>query len=378
MKQRIELLAPGGDVDAIKSAIAAGANAVYCGLERFNARNRASNISFDELLGVLHLAHKNNCKVFLTLNTLILENEISDLITLLNKLVNTNIDGIIVQDLGVFYLLSKYFKSIEIHASTQCTTHNKGQIEFLSQLNVSRVNLCRELNLSEIKILSEYGVSHNVSTEVFVHGSNCVSFSGLCYMSSVISGNSGNRGRCSQPCRDKYKKTEKNKNFPLNLKDNSAYTDLIELADAGVYSLKIEGRIKRYDYVYSVVKTWVDQIELFYKTQKISSDKSALYKVFNRDFTNGYLSGIINQNMFIDNPRDNSIQHLNDIKSYSSEITFENDCLKLYNEKDEIKNSVETIINKLNINKIPLTILISGKFGEKLNVLIITDNNTFE
>jgi len=222
----MELLAPGGDVDAIKAAIAAGADAVYCGLDRFNARNRASNISFEDQQGILRLAHQNQCKVFLTLNIVVLDSELPSLFELLNKLVNTSIDGVIVQDLGLSYLITKYFPSLQIHASTQMTTHNKGQIAFLNQLNINRVNLSRELNIDEIKDLTDYAHQHSMLSEVFVHGSNCLSFSGQCYMSSVHSGNSGNRGRCSQPCRDQYQNTAKNKTYPLNLKDNSAFLNL--------------------------------------------------------------------------------------------------------------------------------------------------------
>ena len=131
MNRKIELLAPGGDVDSIKAAIVAGADAIYCGLNKFNARNRARNINFGDLNGILRLAHSNNCKVFLTINIIIVSSEIPALINLLNKLINTSIDGVIIQDLGLFYLLSKYFKGFKIHASTQLTTHNEGQIKFL-------------------------------------------------------------------------------------------------------------------------------------------------------------------------------------------------------------------------------------------------------
>jgi putative protease len=127
MNKKIELLAPGGDVEAIKAAVIAGANAVYCGLVNFNARNRASNLSFDDLAGILRLAHEHDCEVFLTLNVVILEQEVASLIKILNKLVNTKIDGIIVQDLGVFNLVKKYFPTLNIHASTQLTTHKKGK-----------------------------------------------------------------------------------------------------------------------------------------------------------------------------------------------------------------------------------------------------------
>ena len=302
MKRKIELLAPGGDIDSIKAAILAGADAIYCGLNKFNARNRATNLNYDDLNGVLNLAHRNNCKIFLTLNIIIVESEIPSVISLLNRLVNTSIDGVIVQDLGLLYLLSKYFKNLKIHASTQLTTHNEGQIFFLSELNTTQINLSRELNIHEIKALTLIGHRNKISTEVFVHGSYCISFSGICYMSSVLGGKSGNRGRCSQPCRDRYLTTPEGKNFPLNLKDNSAYFDLREISDAGVASLKIEGRIKKLDYVYTVVNCWKNQIRSFYNTDKLNNDHRDLYKVFNRDFSNSYLKGDINKHMFIDNP----------------------------------------------------------------------------
>jgi putative protease len=150
MSSNIELLAPGGDVDAIKAAIIAGADAVYCGLDSFNARNRASNISFDELVGVIRLAHQYDCEIFLTLNIVILEREFKTMAKLLSKLANTTLDGVIVQDIGMFYLIRKYFPTLDIHASTQMTTHNVGQIPFLKKLGASRINLSRELNLREI------------------------------------------------------------------------------------------------------------------------------------------------------------------------------------------------------------------------------------
>lgn len=228
---------------------------------------------------------------------------------MLNKLVNIKIDGIIIQDLGVFYLLNKYFPSLDIHASTQMTTHNDGQIKFLSKLNASRVNLSRELNINEITALTATAHKHDMLTEVFVHGSNCISFSGLCYMSSVTGGNSGNRGQCSQPCRDEYLTTAEGKNFPLNIKDNSAFSDLEVLAEAGVDSIKIEGRIKKYHYVYKVVETWRKQLQSFYEKNQVSDDNEELRKVFNRDFSNSFLQGDISRDIFIDNPRDNSPVH---------------------------------------------------------------------
>jgi len=378
INRKIELLAPGGDIDSIKAAILAGADAVYCGLAKFNARNRAVNIGFDDLQGILRLAHQNNCQVFLTLNIIIVDREIPFIISILNKLINTSIDGIIVQDLGLFYLLSKYFKSLKIHASTQLTTHNEGQIKFLSKLKATRVNLSRELNIQEIRALTSVAHQKNILTEVFVHGSYCISFSGICYMSSVYGGNSGNRGRCSQPCRDKYAKTSAGKEYPLNLKDNSAYFDLRELAEAGVDLLKIEGRIKKSDYVYTVVKSWKEHLLSFYNQSDSRHDNSNLYKVFNRDFSNSFLRGDIHKDMFIDNPRDNSIQHLSDIYDYATNNSKEKGHLALYEEKDAIKATVDHQIKQLSAGKAPLTIRIFGECGVPLKVSVKTPDTSFE
>ncbi len=385
MKRKIELLAPGGDIDSIKAAIIAGADAIYCGLDKFNARNRAVNITFENLNGILRLAHKHHCEVFLTLNIIILESEFPAIINLLNKLVNTQIDGVIVQDFGLFYLLSHYFPSLKVHASTQLTTHNEGQIKFLSKLAATRVNLSRELNLDEIKDLTQISHQNKVLTEVFVHGSNCISFSGICYMSSVNGGNSGNRGQCSQPCRDQYLKTAEGVDFPLNIKDNSAFSNLMELADAGVDSVKIEGRIKKYHYVYTVVNTWRKQLQRFEQQQlkqdNISCDGSDLRKVFNRDFSNSFLKGNISKVMFIDNPRDNSAIHYAEHLSTKDNTPVDENLAKakrhLYDAKTIIIDDVKEKIEKLSIEKAPLILSFSGKSGTALNVLIVTPDMSF-
>jgi putative protease len=382
MTKTIELLAPGGDVNAIKAAIVAGANAVYCGLDTFNARNRAANLSFDDLTGVVKLAHKYDCEIFLTLNVVILEHEVVGIVKLLNKLVNTGIDGIIVQDLGMFNLVKKHFPTLDIHASTQLTTHNEGQIQFLSKIGATRVNLSRELNLTEIKALTKVAHDANVLTEVFVHGALCIAFSGQCYSSSVSVGNSGNRGRCSQACRDEYEPTAMGNKFPLNLKDNSAYFDLPELVDAGVDSLKIEGRIKGAQYVHTVVDSWRKQIDKFIETGTLLDDNSNLYKVFNRDFTNLFLKGDMKKSMFIDNPRDHSFTHANEKSNAISVVQIQETQDELSKEKNEIGTLVEEKIKYLSIAKQNLTLSFSGKLGEPLTVTAkvtesVTDDKTF-
>ncbi|WP_439899134.1 peptidase U32 family protein [Photobacterium leiognathi] len=370
MKENFELLAPGGDLESIKAAIAAGADAIYCGLDSFNARNRATNLTFDVLGGIIRLAHKNNCKIFLTLNIVVLDSEIPAVIRLLNKLVNTKVDGVILQDLGLFHIIKEHFPALDVHASTQINTHNDGQILFLKQLQASRVNLSRELNIGEIKHLAQFGHQHDVLMEVFVHGSYCIGFSGLCYISSVKNGNSGNRGRCSQPCRDQYQTTAAGKDFPLNMKDNSAFGNMAELADAGVYSLKVEGRIKKSHYVYTVVDQWRQQIDRYCEQKPLLTDTTSLFTVFNRDFSNSYLQGDINKSMFIDNPRDNSVKHFSQIYQATTIDDVKGVKQKLYDDKTAIIQNVEDVTKTMDVSSLPLSIVFSGKEGQPLTIVV--------
>jgi putative protease len=370
MSPKIELLAPGGDIDAIKAAIIAGADAIYCGLDTFNARNRATNISFDQLMGIIRLAHQYDCQIFLTLNIIILEREFKTLAKLLSKLANTTLDGVIVQDLGMLYILKKYFPSLDIHASTQLTTHNIGQIPFLKKLGASRVNLSRELNLKEISAITKVSHQHNVLTEVFVHGSLCVAFSGLCYSTSASVGNSGNRGRCSQACREEYETTPSGNNFPLNIKDNSAFFDLPALINAGVHSFKVEGRIKGASYVHTVIDSFRKQIDGFVSTGELVEDGERLYKVFNRDFSNAFLRGDLNQSMFIENPRDNSKYHAIDKSNAISVVQIHEIEEDLNKEKQQISADVFDKIKYLSIEKRQLSLVFSGEVGQPLTVLV--------
>jgi len=381
MSRKIELLAPGGDVEAIKAAVIAGANAVYCGLDKFNARNRAANLTYDDLVGVIRLAHRYDCEVFLTINVVILEQEIPALIKLLNKIVNSGIDGIIVQDLGIFHLVKKYFPTLDIHASTQLTTHNEGQIKFLAKAGASRVNLSRELNIDEIKSLTALAHEHDVLTEVFVHGALCIAFSGQCYSSSVSVGNSGNRGSCSQACRDEYEITKAGNRFPLNLKDNSAYFDLPQLVDAQVDSLKIEGRIKNAHYVYTVTDTWRKSMDRFIREGKLAPDDSNLHRVFNRDFTNSFLQGNLTKDMFIDNPRDHSLERAVKASGAKTVIHIQKAKADLYAKKDELSEELQSKIKYLSIAKQGLHLAFSGQLGEPLCLTItvgesVSDSNT--
>jgi U32 family peptidase len=377
MSRKIELLAPGGDIEAIKAAIVGGANAVYCGLDFFNARNRAANLSIDELYSAIRLAHEHNCEVFLTLNVVILEHEIPILVRMLNQIVNSAIDGIIVQDLAIFNIVNKYFPTLNIHASTQMTTHNPGQIEFLSKIGATRVNLSRELNLAEIKSLTALAHEKDLLTEVFVHGALCIAFSGQCYSSSVSVGNSGNRGRCSQACRDEYEETAAGNKYPLNLKDNSAYFDLPELVDAKVDSLKVEGRIKGAHYVYTVIDTWRKQIDSFIESGRLVGDDSNLHKVFNRSFTNSFLTGNLTKDMFIDSPRDYGTKHAIETRNASSTTEVEQVKTDLFHERNELGDSLRAKVENINTDKAELTLKFTAKLNGPFTITASSKDNTY-
>ena len=320
----------------------------------------------DELHGAIRLAHEHSAEVFLTLNVVILEHEVPVLVKLLNQIVNSGIDGLIVQDMGVFNIVKKHFPTLGIHASTQMTTHNEGQILFLKKLGANRVNLSRELNLPEITRLTALAHENNILTEVFVHGALCIAFSGQCYSSSVSVGNSGNRGRCSQACRDEYEVTAAGNKFPLNLKDNSAYFDLPELVEAKVDSLKIEGRIKGAHYVYTVTDTWRKQINSFVDSGELVDDDSNLHRVFNRSFTNSFLTGNLTKNMFIDSPKDYSTKNALQISGATTEQESQVVQKDLYNDKQALGATLADKVKDLDVSKADLVISIRAALGEKL------------
>lgn len=378
MLRRLELLAPGGDIDAIKAAIVAGADAVYCGLGRFNARGRAANITMDELGGVLALAHRHDCRVFLTLNVMMVQSDVAQLIGLLNRLANTSIDGVIVGDLGLLHLLATHYPSLEVHASTQLTTHCEGQIAFLAQLGVSRVNLARELDLPEIRALVAAGRKHDVATEVFVHGSYCLGFSGICTLSSVHGLDSGNRGRCSQPCRARYQTTPAGVDHPLNLVDNSAYGAALELWEAGVDALKIEGRIKKFPYVYTVTKAWRRQLERLYQGIAPHADSPELHAVFNRGFSDGYLRGQPGPQMFVDNPRNQSAQQLWERSGPAGDVTEGGGIDAAYAEISAAADIALGAIAELSAAKAGVRLQVSGEAGGPLRVRVERPEGSFE
>ena len=376
MAKKVELLAPGGDLDSIRAAIAAGADAIYCGLSKFNARHRAANIKLEDLGGILYQAHKHHCRVYLTLNTMMVETDIPVLVKILNALVNTSIDGVIVQDIGLLHLLAESYSSLEAHASTQLTTHNSGQLSFLKALSASRVNLSRELSLQELQPLIEFAHQEAISTEVFVHGSFCLSFSGICYMSSVHGRNSANRGACSQPCRAHYPRTPAGHEHPLNLKDNSAFSLLPQLLDAGADALKIEGRMKHFNYVYTVTKAYREQLDRLSRGDAPLEDDSALYKVFNREFSSPFLKKELSQEAFSPHPRNRAAaqQH----PEQRREARHNPEALgKAYDRLDEHKAQISKEISAISLRRPPLTLRFSGQAHTPLQIQIDTPDTSF-
>ncbi len=253
-----ELLAPAGNLEIFKGVIESGADAVYVGGSMFGARAYANNFTEEELLEAIDFAHLRGVKVYLTVNTLIKNSEFSKLYDYLLPYYKRGLDAVIVQDIGVVKAIHEYFPSLEIHTSTQMTVTGADGVRFLSQFGVTRVVMAREVSLAEMKRIHE---ETGMELEAFVHGALCYSYSGQCLFSSILGGRSGNRGRCAQPCRLPYTVEGKKDEYILSLKDMCGIKALDKLHDAGVYSLKIEGRMKQLEYACGVVKYYRSYID---------------------------------------------------------------------------------------------------------------------
>lgn len=291
MKQEFELLAPAGSFEILKAVIAAGADAVYVGGSQFGARAYANNFTEEELLGAIDYVHLRGKKLFLTVNTLFKNNEINEsLYEYLLPYYKRGLDAVIVQDFGVIAYIKEHFPNLPIHTSTQMTITGVEGAKLLKNLGVERVVLARELSIEEMKQIKKEA---DVELEAFVHGALCYSFSGQCLFSSMLGGRSGNRGRCAQPCRlpyavfDENKKEYKKESYVLSLKDLCGIEYLQKLREAGVYSLKIEGRMKQASYAAGVVSYYRKYIDL--EKQVSKEDMQHLYELGNRcGFTTEY------------------------------------------------------------------------------------------
>lgn len=293
--KKVELLAPAGGFEELIAAIKAGADSVYVGAKEFSARAYAKNFSEDELKKAIDFCHERGKKIYLAINTLIYNDEMRKALKLLEFAYKEGIDAVIVQDIGLLFIMINEFPDLPIYASTQMTVHNLAQVKFLEGLGVKRVILSRELSIDEIKNIRQQS---SIELEVFVHGALCVSYSGQCLFSSIIFKRSGNRGQCAQPCRLYYKLLDKEKKvidrgYLLSPKDICLLENIDKLIEAGVDSFKIEGRLKDHYYVYTVSSIYRKYIDMYYEKGEItidSADKQKLLLVFNRgNFSTGYL-----------------------------------------------------------------------------------------
>ncbi len=278
-----ELLLPVGNPEMFHAAIKGGADAVYLGLRQFNARGRATNFSVSQLQSLLKLAYKNNIKVYLTLNTVIKNDEIADLLDTLNLVKKSSISAIIIQDWGVYHLVKKHFPEITVHASTQMANHNSLGAIYSQQKDFERVVMARELTLPELKEIKK---KSDIELEIFMHGALCYSFSGMCLFSSYLGGSGANRGLCAQPCRRFYQ-SGKQKSYVFSLKDNQAVEVLPELIKMGVESIKVEGRMKPAEFVYNVSRAYREVID----NNNIETAKELLNYDMGREKTGYFLAG---------------------------------------------------------------------------------------
>ena len=289
---KCEILAPAGSMESVIAATRSGADAVYIGAKEFSARASAENFSIDEIKSVCSYCRERNVKVYLTLNTLIFDEELRDALALCQDAYKAGIDAVIVQDLGLAALIKKSMPKLPLHASTQLSVHTPEGAKALENFGFKRVVLSRELSKAEIKEIAE---ATDIELEVFVHGALCMSVSGQCYFSAMLGSRSGNRGRCAQPCRLPFKLKGGN-GYALSLKDSSLCNYLKELEDMGVKSAKIEGRMKRPEYVSAAVRACREGLDNGKVSEKTAE---TLKSVFSRTgFTDGYYKGKRDKNLF--------------------------------------------------------------------------------
>ena len=287
-----ELLAPAGSPEVLTIAINAGADAVYIAGQNYGARAYAKNFTMEEIEKAVEYAHLNGSKIHVTVNTLVNNFEIVDVLQYLFKLYKIGVDAVIVQDFGLIWLLKTFIPDLEVHASTQMGLNNYSSIKWAGKNNIKRVVLPREVTLSQIKQINAQLEKDNIDMdiEVFGHGALCYCVSGKCYMSSYNSGRSGNRGACAQPCRREYRLKYRGYNigngYLLSTHDLATYDNLEAISNAGVKSLKLEGRMKSGDYIGTIVNSYRNLID-----GNPGDYKKDLHLVFNRHFTNGYMLG---------------------------------------------------------------------------------------
>ncbi|HET8686549.1 MAG TPA: peptidase U32 family protein, partial [Methanosarcina sp.] len=298
-----EILAPVGDEEALLAAIRGGADAVYLGVGEFNARQGAKNFTLDNLDTAVKLAHSHGVSVYLALNIPIKQKELQHALEIVDRAYAVGIDAIILQDLGLLKLLKEAYPDLELHASTQMTIHNKGGVDFVAGLGAKRVIVSRELTTTEVKDIVDHS---NAEVEVFVHGALCYSYSGKCLFSSFLHDRSANRGACAQPCRRRYRFVVNGRevdekhvggSYPISCAELSTLTGLEEIVKTGVVSLKIEGRMKKPEYVTASAAAYKAAVEGICgqgenpTNEELESREAELAKLFYRGFTRGFILG---------------------------------------------------------------------------------------
>jgi len=340
-----ELLAPVGNMECLKAAINAGCDAVYLAGRNFGARSFAGNFSNEELIEAINISHLYGVKVYVTANTLIYDTEVDRFLNYIDFLHKNNVDAVIMQDIGMIDLVRKTYPDLEIHASTQLHIHNLEGVKLCEELGLKRVVLARE---TPIDLIKEIKYNTNIELEIFIHGALCMSYSGECLISALIGNRSGNRGTCAQSCRQTYsleidgKIVEKDK-YLLSTKDLNTLDYIGNLIDLGIQSLKIEGRMKRPEYVYlvtSIYRRAIDNYKKYGKTNITNKDIEELKKIFNRQFTKGFIFNEENDN-FVNTYRPNHIGI-----EIGKVLEYKNNQIKIKLDKDLNINDGIRVIGK--------------------------------
>ena len=382
----VELLAPAGNISSFKAAINAGADAIYMGVGKYNARAMAQNFTIDEYIKCLDYAHIRGVKVYLTLNTLVEDSDIKEILDMLLKLYEYGLDAVILQDIGLANIIHKVFPDLHMHASTQMSVYSLEQVKFLEEIGFKRVVLARELSLEEIKYIVN---NTEVEIEVFIHGALCVSLSGQCLMSLSIGNRSANKGECAQPCRMKYelydfKDNKLEDTYLLSKKDIYGLDILKDIIERNITSLKIEGRNKTPEYVAYVTSKYRKYIDLYNKNKNFkldNDDQKNLLQIFNRSGkSHGYLKGVEYKNSITTMSPKNTGIFLGKVmekKGKHIKLKLESsidlhDGIEIYNDKETVSTIVTSIkdnnFKQINSNVEKGNIVYIGDIKQNVNV----------
>ncbi|MBC8003951.1 MAG: U32 family peptidase, partial [Verrucomicrobia bacterium] len=366
MTKKPELLAPVGNTESFYAALNGGADAIYLGLQEFNARGRASNFTRPMLQLAISKARENKVKVYITLNTLIKNKEIDSLIEILSFLSSLKVDGVIIQDWGVYYIAKRFFPKLVLHASTQMGNHNSEGVNFSAHKGFMRTVLARELTMTELEKIASESTSE---LELFIHGALCYSFSGMCLFSSYAGGQGANRGLCKQSCRRIYFDREQ-KHALFSLKDNQQLNNLRKIISLGIHSLKIEGRMKSADYVYQVCKAYRMAVD---DPQHMDEAAKMLELDTGREKTSYFLGGNVSDGITDDPSTGKLIGQVKEVTkkaiSFESSIPLEEGYrlrIRNINEDEPINVKVENFKAEGNLYSIPTDLTSKIKAGDDI------------